>query len=72
MFDSGLKAKKSAKKPMLSVKNVRNRVNLFKKYKYLTVDMYENVMFSEESTFTRTFEDGICRRSAKSCPGDIQ
>jgi len=44
----GLRAYKPAKKPLLSAKNLRDRLKFCHKYKNWTVDQWKQVMFSDE------------------------
>ena len=63
LFTSGLKARKPAKKPLLSKKNIRDRIAFCKKYKGWTSDDWENVFFSDESTFSQFYNfTGYVRR----------
>lgn len=45
----GLTARRPAKKPRLSQKNIRDRLNFCDKYRDWTVDQWRKVMFSDES-----------------------
>ena len=49
----GISSRKAAKKPLLSPKNVRDRIQFCKKYKAWTFDQWKNVLFSDESTFSQ-------------------
>lgn len=51
LFQAGLKARKPARKPLLSAKNIRDRISFCRKYRNWSADQWENVMFSDESTF---------------------
>ena len=55
LFEAGLKARKPARKPMLSLKNIRDRIAFCKKYRKWTEEQWENVMFSDESTFSQFY-----------------
>lgn len=52
-FDNDIKlpSRKPAKKPKLSPKNIRDRIAFCKKYQLWTAEQWENVMFSDESSF---------------------
>ena len=49
--DLGLVAHKPCKKPLLSKKNIKDRLNFCKKYKHWSKEDWRRVMFSDESTF---------------------
>jgi len=55
LFDSGLKSCRPAKKPLLSKKNIRDRLVFCRKYRNWSADEWENVYFSDESTFTQFY-----------------
>lgn len=55
LFDSGLKSRRPAKKPLLSLKNIRDRIAFCRKYRNWSADDWENVLFSDESTFTQFY-----------------
>lgn len=55
LFNMGLKARKPAVKPLLSAKNIRDRKAFCIRYKDWTADDWENVLFSDESTFTQFY-----------------
>jgi transposase len=55
LFCSGFKSRRPAKKPMLTRKNIRDRIYFCNKYKNWSPDDWENVMFSDESTFTQFY-----------------
>jgi transposase len=55
LFNAGLKSRRPAKKPLLTKKNVRDRILFCRKYKQWSSDQWENVMFSDESTFTQFY-----------------
>lgn len=48
--DFGLPSRKPARKPRLSAKNIRDRLAFCRKYRHWTVQQWETVMFSDEST----------------------
>lgn len=54
----GLKAYRPAKKPLLSKKNLRDRVIFCKKYQHFTAEMWEDVLWSDESNI-RMFDCGF-------------
>ena len=56
--DSELKTRRPAKKPLLSRKNVRARLQFARKYGAWTVDQWKNVIFSDESKFNIINSDG--------------
>src|SRR6218665_1929361 len=49
----------SARKPKLSLKNIKDWMTFCHKYKLGTSDQWERVMFSDESTFTQFYS--FCR-----------
>lgn len=51
--DFGLLAYKPARKAKLSAKNIKDRIAFCKKYQNWTKDMWQKVMFSDESTFSQ-------------------
>lgn len=55
LFTNGLKARRPAKKPLLSMKNIRDRLYFCNKYKNWSPEDWENVMYSDESTFTQFY-----------------
>lgn len=55
LFESSLKSCRPAKKPLLTKKNIRDRINFCRKYKEWTADDWEDVFFSDESTFTQFY-----------------
>jgi transposase len=55
LFTTGLKARRPAKKPLLSSKNIRDRVAFCRKYRQWTPEQWEDVFFSDESTFTQFY-----------------
>jgi len=59
LFDNGLKSYTPARKPKLSAKNINDRLLFCKKYQNWTKREWENVMFSDESTFTQFYS--YCR-----------
>jgi hypothetical protein len=44
---------KAAKKPLLSAKNVRDRLHFCQRYKDWTAEQWKQVLFADESTFTQ-------------------
>jgi len=46
-----LKARRPAKKPLLSAKNIKDRLAFCKKYRHWTPKMWQKVLFSDESRF---------------------
>ena len=63
LFHSGLKSHRPAKKPLLSKKNIRDRKTFCHKYRNWFEDQWENVLFSDESTFTQFYSfSGHVRR----------
>lgn len=59
LFDCGLKSHTPARKPKLSQKNIKDRIQFCKQYEKWTPSDWENVMFSDESTFTQFYS--YCR-----------
>ena len=55
LFDAGLKSCRPAKKPLLSSKNIKGRIAFCEKYRNWTEDQWENVLCSDESTFTQFY-----------------
>ena len=55
LFAGGLKSRRPAKKPLLTAKNVRDRIAFCRKYRNWTADEWENVLFSDESTFSQFY-----------------
>jgi transposase len=47
----GLVCRKAAKKPLLSKKNLRDRIRFCRLHKHWTVEQWKSVLFSDESTF---------------------
>lgn len=66
LFNCGLKSRRPAKKPLLSKKNIRDRLVFCRKFKNWTADEWENVFFSDESTFTQFY--AFTRQFAHSDP----
>ena len=54
LFDAGLKSRRFAKKPLLPSK-IKDRIAFCEKYCHWTEDQWENVLFSDESTFTQFY-----------------
>src|SRR6218665_304998 len=59
LFDVGLRSYRSARKPKLSLKNIKDRMTFCHKYKLWTSDQWERVMFSDERTLTQSYS--LCR-----------
>src|ERR1043165_6793376 len=55
LFEGGLKSRRPALKPLLSKKNIRDRMAFCRKYRNWSADDWENVLFSDESTFTQFY-----------------
>lgn len=55
LFNAGLKSYTPAKKPMLSAKNIRDRLTFCNKYRQWTADQWKRVMFSDESTISQFY-----------------
>lgn len=55
----GLRSRRPAKKPHLSVKNVRDRLKFCRKYRHWTPEMWSKVLFSDETTI-RQFSTAPC------------
>ena len=51
LLEVGLVSRRAAKKPLLSRKNIRDRLILCKRYRELTADDWGKVIFSDESPF---------------------
>ena len=79
LFDHGLKARRPAKKPLLTRKNIKDRVAFCRKYKHWTSDQWEDVLFSDEATFTQSYSfvrsvrrPVGCRDEAKYCVSAVK
>ena len=59
LFNAGLKSRKPARKPLLTSKNIADRMAFCQKYQDWSEDQWENVFFSDESTFTQFY--AFCR-----------
>lgn len=51
LFDNGLASRRAAKKPLLTPKNVKDRLAFCRKYEGWTTEQWGKVMFSDESPF---------------------
>ena len=69
----GLRSRKPAKKPRLSPKNIRDRIDFCNKYRNWTAQGWEKVMFSDETTIEQ-FGQRISsvRRPVGQCNGITQ
>lgn len=56
--NGGLKAKEKKKKPLLSLKNIKARMEFAKKHQDWTVDDWKRVVFSDETKINRFNSDG--------------
>ena len=56
--DAGLEAMKKEKRPKLSVKNIKERLEFAKKYKDWTVEDWKHVIWSDETKINRFCSDG--------------
>lgn len=59
LFDNHLKSYTPARKPKLSAKNIKDRIRFCKLYESWSEKDWENVMFSDESTFCQFYS--YCR-----------
>src|SRR6218665_3059686 len=59
LFDVGPRSYRPARKPKLSLKNIKDRMTFCHKHKLWTSDQWERVIFSDESTFTQFYS--FCR-----------
>jgi hypothetical protein len=50
-LDNGLVSRRAAKKPLLSKKNIKDRLKFCKKYKDWTTEDRYKVVFSDEAIF---------------------
>lgn len=57
--EAGLFSRRAAKKPFISKKNQKARLNFAKKYLYWSVNDWRKVLFSDESKFNIFGSDGI-------------
>ena len=57
--EAGLKARKRVKKPALSLRHKRDRLNFAMKYKEWTVEDWKKVIWSDETKINRINCDGI-------------
>ena len=64
LLEDGLVSRRAAKKPLLSRKNIRDRLIFCKRYRDWTAEDWDKVIFSDESPF-RLF--GVCIRTSV-CP----
>lgn len=55
LCNNGFKSYKPAKKPILSAKNIRDRLEFCNKYKDWTEEDWSKVMFSDETTITQLY-----------------
>uniref|UniRef100_A0A8C4REL1 Transposase n=1 Tax=Erpetoichthys calabaricus TaxID=27687 RepID=A0A8C4REL1_ERPCA len=64
LLEDGLLSRRAAKKPLLSKKNIRDRLIFCKRYKDWTAEDWSKVIFSDESSFRLFDESGkkIVRR----------
>jgi transposase len=58
LYDAGLGGIKKLEKPLLSSKNVKERLNFAKAHQYWTVDDWRRVIFSDETKINRFGSDG--------------
>lgn len=66
--DAGFKGKKAVKKPLLSNKNVKRRLNWAKEHKLWTEEQWKRVIWSDETRILLFGSDGIIRTWQK--PGE--
>lgn len=62
LVEKNLKSYRPAKKPMLSKKNVRDRIAFCKKYAHWTIDQWRNVVCADETTLTQHATFKACVR----------
>lgn len=51
LFVNGLPSRRAAKKPLLTAKNIKDRLAFCRKYQYWTAEQWCKVIFSDESPF---------------------
>lgn len=59
LHEFGLKGRRPRKKPMLSKKNIKQRLDFARAHQHWTVQDWSKVLFSDESKFNRICSDGI-------------
>ena len=68
LYDAGLGGIKKLEKPLLSSKNVKERLNFAKAHQYWTVDDWRRVIFSDETKLNRLGSDGSSILTLKRYP----
>lgn len=60
LVEAHLLSRRPAKKPLLSKKNIRSRLQFAVSHANWTFDQWKNVLFSDESKFNLFRSDGVC------------